>query len=67
MQGQTGRRTRSLSTGSLGTSGVLLECSWLTNAVQYLFQVLTLALVLGLALKLSRWEREDLWRDSGGD
>jgi len=42
------------------TSGVLNSCSAYNAIVEYVIQVITLALILGLALRLSRWERDGL-------
>lgn len=49
---------RTSNTGSSETSGVLNECHVWVVVVQYAVQVLTLSLILGIALKISRWEQE---------
>jgi hypothetical protein len=64
-RGHNGRRTPSSSTTSWATSGVLNSCNVWTLVVDYAAQVLTLALVLGIALRIGRWEREWTWRDRG--
>lgn len=35
-----------------------LSCGWWVDAFNYVLNGVTLALVLAVALKLSRWERE---------
>jgi hypothetical protein len=49
------------STGSSEISGVPTDCSVWLSVLDWLSNVLTLALIVGIALKLSRWEGDRLF------
>ena len=60
-------RTSTLSITNLAICGALFNCGLIQTVIEYVIQASTLALVLGIALKVSRIETEELWRDRGED